>query len=249
MCKLILALSISVLCGMAGHSFAQTLHYLGGKKLDLLRLLPPPPPPNSEAQKRDISEVLEVQENRTPERVERGLADNVLSMYRFDNVLGPKFKAESLPVADAFFKRVQDDARMYLIMSKEFWSRERPANVSKEVKALGGTPRLPTAYPSGTTLFGSVACIVLANMVPEKRFELFERSHDFSQSRVVIGQHFPRDLLAGEIGGTLLVQAFFQSPDFMKDFEVARTELRKALGYPPEVPDETPTSSIISGAN
>jgi acid phosphatase (class A) len=152
--KLILALSLSVLCGIGGHSFAQTLHYLGGQKLHLLKLLPPPPPPNSEADKRDLSEVLEVQENRTPERVERGLADNVLSMYRFDNVLGPKFKAESLPVADAFFKRVQDDARMYLIMSKEFWSRERPANVSKEVKALGGTPRLPTAYPSGTTLFG-----------------------------------------------------------------------------------------------
>ena len=65
----------------------------------------------------------------------------------------------------------------------------------------------------------------------------------------MIGVHFPRDLLAGEIGATLLVQGFFQSPAFMKDFEVARDELRKALGYPAEVPDETPTSSIIPGAN
>lgn len=247
--KLILALSLSVLCGIGGHSFAQTLHYLGGQKLHLLKLLPPPPPPNSEAAKRDLSEVLEVQENRTPERAERGLADDVLSIYRFDDVLGPQFKAANIPVTDAFFKRLHEDSRTYLIMSKEFWSRERPANVSKEVKPLSGPPRLPTAYPSGTTLFGSVTCIVLANMVPEKRFELFERSHDFAQSRVVIGVHFPRDLLAGEIGATLLVQGFFQSPAFMKDFEVARDELRKALGYPAEVPDETPTSSIIPGAN
>ena len=195
--KLIPALSLSVLCGIGGHSFAQTLHYLGGQKLHLLKLLPPPPPP-------------------------------------------------LLMRSSSAFTKI---SRTYLIMSKEFWSRERPANVSKEVKPLSGPPRLPTAYPSGTTLFGSVTCIVLANMVPEKRFELFERSHDFAWSRVVIGVHFPRDLLAGEIGATLLVQGFFQSPAFMKDFEVARTELRKALGYPPEVPDETPTSSIIPGAN
>jgi acid phosphatase (class A) len=248
MCKLILALAISVLCGIGGHSFAQTLHYLGGQKLHLLKLLPPPPPPNSEAAKRDLAEVLEVQESRTPERAERGLADDVLSIYRFDDVLGPKFKAANIPVTDAFFNRLHEDSRTYLKMSKEFWSMPRPVNVSKEVKPLAPV-RLPTAYPSGTTLFGSVTCIVLANMIPEKRFELFERSHDFAQSRVVIGVHFPRDLLAGEIGATLIVQGFFQSPEFMKDFEVARTELRNALGYPPEVPDETPIGSLPPGAN
>ena len=69
--KLILALSISVLFG-SDYSCAQTLYYLGGQKLHLLKLLPPPPPPNSEAAKRDLVEVLEVQENRTPERAERG---------------------------------------------------------------------------------------------------------------------------------------------------------------------------------
>jgi acid phosphatase (class A) len=245
--KLILAASILVLCG-SGSSFAETLHYLGDKKLHFLQLLPPPPPLNSEADKRDLSEVLEVQENRTPERSERAIADDVLSIYRFDDVLGPKFKASNIPVTDAFFKRLQADARTYVILSKDHWLRERPANVSKEVKPLAPV-RLPTAYPSGTTLFGTVTCLVLANMIPEKRFDLFERSHDFAQSRVVLGVHYARDLLAGEIGATLIVQAFFESPVFMKDFEAARAELRNALGYPPEVPDETPTKSTPSGAN
>jgi acid phosphatase (class A) len=240
---LILALSIFVLGGSGNYCFAQKLNYLAGQKLNLLKLLPPPPPPKSEAEKRDIADVLEVQETRTPERAARGLADDVLSIYRFDDVLGPKFKAANIPVTDAFFKRVHEDSRTYLMMSKEFWSRQRPVNVSSEVKPLAPV-RLPTAYPSGTTLFGTVTCIVLANMIPEKRFDLFERSHDFSRSRVVIGVHFPRDLLAGEIGATLIVQGFFQSPEFMKDFEVARAELRQVLGYPAEVPDETPVSSI-----
>jgi hypothetical protein len=85
--KLILALSISVLFG-SDYSCAQTLYYLGGQKLHLLKLLPPPPPPNSEAAKRDLAEVLEVQENRTPERAERGLADDVLSIIPFRRRVG-----------------------------------------------------------------------------------------------------------------------------------------------------------------
>jgi acid phosphatase (class A) len=239
--KLVLAVSISVL--FAGSGYAQNLNYLRDIKLNLLKLIPPPPPPNSEAQKRDLSEVLEVQENRTPEQAARGLADDVLSIYRFDDVLGPNFKAANVPITDAFFKRLHQDSRTYLMMSKEFWSVPRPVNVSNEVKPLAPV-RLATAYPSGTTLFGYVTCIVLANMIPEKRFELFERSREFSWGRVVIGVHFPRDLRAGEIGAALIVQGFFQSPEFMKDFEAARTELRQALGYPPQVPDDTPAGSI-----
>ena len=40
---------------------------------------------------------MEVQENRTPAQVQRAIDDNILSIYRFDDVLGPKFKKENLP--------------------------------------------------------------------------------------------------------------------------------------------------------
>ena len=35
---------------------------------------------------------MEMQENRTDAQVRRAIADNILSIYRFDDVLGPKFK-------------------------------------------------------------------------------------------------------------------------------------------------------------
>jgi acid phosphatase (class A) len=123
------------------------------------------------------------------------------------------------------------------MLSKEYWSRERPVKASKDVIPLRSV-RLPTAYPSGTTLFGSVTGIVLANMVPEKRYDLFERGRQFSKGRVVIGVHYPRDVLAGEIAATLIASAFFQTPAFVNDFEVARAELRQVLGYPAQLPDE-----------
>ena len=86
------------------------MNYLG-QIIDLTELIPPPPPRNSEAWKEDLAGVLEMQENRTEAQVRRGIADNVLSIYRFEDVLGPKYKRENLPLMDAFFEKLHGDQR------------------------------------------------------------------------------------------------------------------------------------------
>ena len=129
----ILAAVLIVFLSGTGPLSAQKLIYLEGKKLNLLKLVPPPPEPGSEGEKKDILEVLEVQENRTPAEVALGIADDVLDIYRFETELGSKFKAANLPVTDAFFKRLHQDTRTYVMLSKEYWSRERPVKVSKDV--------------------------------------------------------------------------------------------------------------------
>lgn len=214
-------------------AWAQKLNYLG-QIIDLTELIPPPPPPDSEAQKQDLAGVMEVQENRTEAQVRRAIDDNVLSIYRFEDVLGPKFKRENLPVMDALFEKAQADARAMLIAAKNALQRPRPALASKQVLALGGTPRLPTGYPSGGVVFTTVTSIVLSKMIPEKRFELSERNHEYALNRVVLGQHFPRDIRAGEIAGTVIAHALMETPAFMHDLQQARTELRQVLGYPAE---------------
>ena len=235
--RFLAAVLILLLTGI-GHASAQKLIYLEGQKLNLLKLIPPPPAVGSQGEKKDISEVLEVQENRTAAEVELGIADDVLDIYRFGTEFGSKFKAENIPITDAFFKRLHQDTRAYVQLSKEYWSRERPVKASQDIKPLRPV-RLPTAYPSGTTLFGAVTGIVLANMIPEKRYDLFERGQQFAKGRVVIGVHYPRDVRAGEIAATLIVSAFFQTPAFVKDFEASRAELRQVLGYPAQLPDES----------
>lgn len=231
----VLALLSSVLAAPAAtaQNQEQKLNYLA-QVIDLTVLIPPPPPPESEAAKMDLADVIEMQENRTEAQVKRAIADNVLSIYRFDDVLGPKFKRENLPVMDAFLEKAQGDARAILIAAKNALQRPRPALASKDVHALGGTPRLPTAYPSGGVVYTTLAAIVLAKMVPEKRFELSERSREYAINRVVLGQHFPRDIRAGEISGTVVAHALMELPAFQRDFEAARMELRKVLGLPSE---------------
>ena len=80
----------------------------------------------------------------------------------------------------------------------------------------------------------TLTAIVLSKMVPEQRFELSECNREFALNRVVIGQHFPRDIRAGEIAGTVIAYAMMEVPAFMRDLEPARTELRQVLGLPAE---------------
>ena len=215
----------------AAPASAQKMNYLG-QVIDMTELLPPPPPANSEAQELDLADVIAMQEKRTDAQVKRAIADNILSVYRFDDVLGPKFTKQNLPVTDAFLEKAQADARAILIAAKNALQRPRPALASKDVVALGGTPRLPTAYPSGGVVFTTLTSIVLAKMVPEKRFELSERNREYAINRVVLGQHFPRDIRAGEIAGTVITYALMQTPAFMSDLQAARAELRQVLGLP-----------------
>jgi membrane-associated phospholipid phosphatase len=100
--------------------------------------------------------------------------------------------------------------------------------------------RAYSSYPSGHSTFGTVCAILLADMVPEKRAELFARGRDYGASRLVVGAHFPDDVENGRTVGTLAAGVMMESARFQRDFLEARTVLRAALGFPAELPDLAP---------
>jgi len=112
-------------------------------------------------------------------------------------------------------------------------ARKRPHLTNSEVKPLDPNLRLPYGYPSGGVMNSTLTAIILADMIPEKRSELFERNLEYANNRVVVGVHYPRDVIGGQMAGVAAAQAFFDTPAFMKEYEPARDELRRVLGYPP----------------
>jgi acid phosphatase (class A) len=98
--------------------------------------------------------------------------------------------------------------------------------------APAAASRYAASYPSGHATVGAMHAILLAGMVPEQRQALFDRGWEHGQGRVVSGVHFPSDVEAGRILGTVLIALMEQDGRFRDDFMSARSELRAALGYP-----------------
>lgn len=101
--------------------------------------------------------------------------------------------------------------------------------VSTKVKSLGDKPE-GSCYPSAASTTNHVTAIILANMVPEKRAELYARGRKFGDDRVIFGVHFPSDVEGGRLAATALAAVLMQDNAFAKEFAEAKSELRRVLG-------------------
>lgn len=165
--------------------------YAESSRLDMTRFLAPPPDAVTTA--REIEYMLEIQKKRTPEQVARSIADVELNVFRFADVLGPAFNKQDLPQAAAFFKRLHDTRRVFTAQGKQHWLRLRPPLQDKRLQPVA-TYTSQGSYPSGHTTSAWLWAITLAEMVPEKRAEIFARAREFGDNRVVGGVHFPSDV-------------------------------------------------------
>lgn len=207
----------------------------------LTNLLPPPPAAGSAEARHDLDVVLATQHARTAAEAAAAKADTQRSVFRFADVLGPDLRADHLPRTAAFFKRVLALDKAEVKQAKDYWQRPRPAAVSAQVQPLAAEKANDWSYPSGHATFGYTTAVLLANMLPEKRAAIFARADLYAQHRIVMGAHFPSDVEAGRLAGTVLGGQLLGDPAWQADYAAARAELRKALGLPDQPAASTAT--------
>lgn len=196
---------------------------------DVTLFLPPPPAQDSSQTKAEIEEILQYQNTRTPEMVAAAQADAQETVFRFADILGPGVNSDKLPLTASFFSRVQGQVGAYIDSAKGYFHRPRPYDFDKRVKPCVGKP-WNDSYPSGHATGGTVEAVILAHMVPEKKEILLARGKVIGENRIVGGVHYRSDVVAGEIAGSLLAVKILQNPDFQKDYEKSRLEIRSFLG-------------------
>jgi acid phosphatase (class A) len=206
--------------------------YIEPSQVDLDHLLAPPPALGSAAETKDLNAVMNAEQDRTAEQAVAAEEDHDRTVFRFADVMGPGFTPQNLPFATKFFQRVFSDQNKIAKETKAYFARPRPFVVNSNLTPMV-MPKATPSYPSGHTTFAYVMAILLANMVPEKSVPIFDRAAQYGYNRVVAGAHFPTDVEAGRIAGTVIDSVFFHEPRFITDFIRARTEVRQALKLPP----------------
>jgi len=203
--------------------------YLSPSSVDLVRILAPPPTPDSAAGKADLKAVLDAQENRTPAEVASAQADAEVSVFRFADVIGAGFNAANLPITAKFFDRVRAAESPLVKAAKLFFNRPRPFLVDPAIKPIIKQPP-DASYPSGHSTFAYTVAIILANMLPEKAAAIFDRAGIYAHNRVVASVHYPADVEAGRIAGSVIDNVLLHDAHFLADYEKARSEVRHAAG-------------------
>jgi acid phosphatase (class A) len=179
--------------------------------------------------------MLKIQQDRTPQEVDRARADASYSVFRFADALGnpEAFTPKDLPKTTALFRKVTREEGAVVQAGKRSFDRPRPFVLDTRIQPVLKEPT-NASYPSGHALWSRVVGLLLADMLPEYREKIMARADDFAFHRVVAGVHYPSDVEAGKLAGTALAAFLLAAPAFQPDYAQAKQELRAALKLPPQ---------------
>ncbi|WP_168428476.1 acid phosphatase [Erwinia amylovora] len=85
------------------------------------------------------------------------------------------------------------------------------------------------SFPSGHTNTGYTDALLIAVMVPERFVPLVDRAARYGYSRIVLGVHYPLDVMGSRMMAQRNVAYYLNDPQYRALFEAAKQQLRTAL--------------------
>ena len=202
---------------------------------DLLTILPAPPDTSSHEFTHDILRYLWGKtQRRDPARAALALRDAVWDLDTlatlFSEPFGMEISREKTPDIYRFFINGVETICAPRFIPKNHYQRIRPFVYFNEDLLSpweDGLIRHEGSYPSGHTMRGWSAALILAEINPAAATALFARAWIYGESRVIVGAHWQSDVDASRPAASIGF-AFLQScPAFQAQLEEARKEFKK----------------------
>ena len=215
--------------------FAQTPLIDSTHMPNAVRFLPAPPEKGSAAFDYDQAQYRwGLEQRKDSARLAMAVGDAVWSVDNicriFGEVLGITLSEANTP---AIYKMLvtglltTDQAGK---LPKNHYMRTRPYVFYDEPTIYPGDEawlRTNGSYPSGHTILGWSAALLLTEVAPDRSDVILARGFEYGQSRVIAGYHWQSDVDAGRLVASAAVARLHADKRFLKLMKKARKEYRK----------------------
>lgn len=209
---------------------------------DMLNWYSSPPKEDSEEFIRDIKRYYWGKSQRlNPERAAIAVRDARYGLgtilREFSIPFGLQLEKKNTPEIYKLLRDALATTDSICKLPKSKYMRPRPFVVFNE-KTL--TPkdelglRMNGSYPSGHTILGWSAALLLSEINPEAADTLLARGIMYGESRIIVGAHWQSDIEAGFQAASVAYMKLHTSDRFLRQMAAARKEFTKLKGkYPP----------------
>lgn len=218
---------VAASAGSNGVAAPHALHYLSEDGVRPTSILPAPPVAGSPREKAELAEIRAMIAAATPARLDAARWDDGHETPAlFDPTLG--FALEKYPLTWALLREVQEEGDAAASEAKAYFHRTRPYAVDPMMPTCVAGGRPAKSYPSGHATLGYSTGFVLAHLLAGRSAAILDRAADYAMSRELCGVHFPSDVEASHVLGTLVAAELMNVPAFRAKFDAAHKELLDA---------------------
>ena len=193
-------------------------------------LLPPPPHDRSKETQVEIAFIKNKMSKLNQDQKDLAVKDALNLSVTFFSETIPGFHVDQLPKTKLLFEIVKYNASFESQLFKKHFMRRRPYQEDSTIKVCvpPTADNLNHSYPSGHTTLGFASGIILANLIPEKSTDILDRARLYGENRINCGAHFPSDVVAGQVLGTLVAIELIKNEEFKSLLKASKEELVNA---------------------
>lgn len=230
--KLFLPLALTI---MAVEAYSQDTIFIQPSELpDLIQCLPAPPDSMSAAFNYDMSRYIWGKSMRgDTARVAMVKRDAVWTidalLTSLSEAFGMNITKDGTPEIYKLLEKSILTADPMRVAPKAHFNRKRPFAYFGDAPLFADDEKFRNegSYPSGHTMRGWLAALILADINPQRANEVYRRAWIYCENRVIAGAHWQSDIDATRTGASIAFSALQLSSGYQKQLKKAQKEFKK----------------------